>query len=106
MKIEDQSCWSCEDCLRYSVDYSVDFYCLLFMTSKQSKMVGVMNGMKGRSKNPMMLLDGFDEIRSASDSDLQRLLQISQKRNRRGRFDSRIARITAEMRRRITPKTN
>ena len=29
MKIEDQSCWSCEDCLRYSVDYSVDFYCLL-----------------------------------------------------------------------------
>ena len=29
MKIEDQSCWDCESCLRYSVDYSVDFYCLL-----------------------------------------------------------------------------
>ena len=27
MKLEDQSCWSCEYCLRYPVDYSVDFYC-------------------------------------------------------------------------------
>ena len=33
-----------------------------------------------------LLLDGFDEIRSASDSELQRLLQASQKRNRRGRL--------------------
>ena len=29
MKLEYQSCWSCESCLRYPVDYNVDFYCLL-----------------------------------------------------------------------------
>lgn len=24
---ETESCWSCEYCLRYPVDYSVDFWC-------------------------------------------------------------------------------
>ena len=45
----------------------------------------------------MQLLENFDEIESASDAELHRMLQATQKRNQRGYFDKRIARIEAEI---------
>ena len=48
----------------------------------------------------MQLLENFDKIESASDAELHRMLQATQKRNKRGYFDKRIARIEAEIERR------
>lgn len=44
-----------------------------------------------------MMLENFDEIESASDADLNRMLQAAKERNYRGRMDKRIARINAEI---------
>lgn len=45
----------------------------------------------------MLMLENFDEIESASNIELNRLLQRSKERNRHGRMDKRIARIQAEI---------
>ena len=47
-----------------------------------------------------MLLDHFDEIRSASDAELLRLYRLTLLRNTGGRFDNRLERIIAEIKRR------
>lgn len=48
----------------------------------------------------MQLLENFDEIESASDAELERLLWLSARKNRRGRLDKRILRIREEIKRR------
>lgn len=47
-----------------------------------------------------MLLDHFDEIESASDSELLRLYRQTLFRNTNGRFDQRLERMIAEIKRR------
>ena len=48
----------------------------------------------------MHLLQNFDEIESASDAELERLLWLSARKNYRGRLEKRILRIRQEIQRR------
>ena len=49
---------------------------------------------------PMILHLLFDEIGSASDAELLRLYRLTLHRNENGRFDQRLERIIAEIKRR------